>query len=175
MRALLIRALQPACLLALLLWLIPGAATATATATVQFYDGSFECYAGTLALRLPDTYAQLLRIGQLRRARDIRRQREHGHTTTERQLEFPGLVLRVFVFSGDPGHYEVGSVRISSPGWPLSPLRVGEARSAVALGQGWPALPRQGSWEVQGDSAHLRVEVAAGRIAAIDYFCDPGT
>jgi hypothetical protein len=144
---------------------------------VQFYDGGFECYAGPLALRLPDTYAQLLRLGEIRSARDMRTQTGrtqtgHGLATTERQIEFPGLILRVYLFSGDPDRYQLVSVQISSPAWQLSPLRVDERIDAVSLAPGWPRLPRQGSWEVQGDSAHLLVSSRAGRITAVDYLCD---
>lgn len=141
---------------------------------VQFYDGSFECYAGPLALRLPDTYAQLLRLGEVRSTREVRRQSEHGLTTTERQIEFPGLTMLVYLFSADPARYQVVQVRIDSAAWQLSPLRVGQTIDAVSLGHGWPGLPRQGSWEVQGDTAQLLVRVRAGRIAAVDYFCDSG-
>lgn len=152
-----------------------GEAVAGPTALVRFYDGSFECYAGPLALRLPDTYAQLLMLGQVRGTRDVRKQSERGLTTTLRQIEFPGLRMLVYLFSGDPDHYQVARVQIGSAGWQLSPLQVGSSVSAVSLTKRWPAPPRQGSWEIQGDSAHLLVHLVAGKIAAVDYFCDSGT
>ena len=168
------RTLTPALLMVLALWSRHSSAAPGVAPPVQFYDGGFECYAGPLALRLPDTYAQLLQLGQVRSTRDVRRQTQHGLTTTERQIEFRGLLLRVYLFSGDPGRYQVVSVQIDGPAWQISPLRVAESSDAVSLGHGWPPLPHEGSWEVQGDSAHLLVGVRAGRIAAVDYFCDPG-
>jgi hypothetical protein len=156
----------------LALWTQHVATAASPGPAVQFYDPGFECYAGPLALRLPDTYAQLLRLGEVRRTRDVRQQTEHGLTTTERQIEFRGLVMRVYLFSGDPDRYQLASVRIGDPVWRLSPLRAGQPIDAVSLDAAWPALPRQGSWEIQGDNAHLLVSVRAGRIAAVDYSCD---
>ena len=166
------------CLLALVL-LTPGAAVAAnaapAAPTLQFYEGSFECYAGPLALRLPDSYPQLLRLGTVQSAEDVRAQTEHGLTTTERRIKFPGLVMTVYLFSRDPGRYQVVSVHIGSPAWrTLSPLRVGRRVDAVPLPRGWPGLPPVGTWEVQGDTARLLVTVKAGRIAAIDYVCGSG-
>lgn len=152
-----------------------GAAVAATTPMVRFYDGSFECYAGALALRLPDTYAQLLHLGKLRSTRDVRKQSERGLATTLRRIEFPGLRILVYLFSGDPDHYQVARVQIGSADWQLSPLRVGTSINRASLTRGWPALPREGSWQIQGDSAHLLVRLVAGKIAAIDYFCDSGT
>lgn len=152
-----------------------GEAVAGSTPVVRFYDGSFECYAGPLALRLPDTYAQLLHLGQVRGTRDVRKQSERGLTTTLRQIEFSGLRMLVYLFSGDPDHYQVARVQIGSAGWQLSPLQVGSSVSAVSLTKRWPALPHQGSWEIQGDSSHLLVHIVAGKITAIDYLCDSGT
>lgn len=172
--ATLTRTLAPTLLIVLALCAKQGSAVASTAPTVRFYDGNFECYAGPLALHLPDTYAQLLQLGEVRSTRDVRTQTEHGLTTTERQIEFRGLIMLVHLFSGDPGRYQLASVRIDGPAWQLSPLRVGQAFDAVSLGHGWPGLPPQGSWEVQGDTSHLLVRVRAGRIAAVDYSCDSG-
>jgi hypothetical protein len=168
------------------LWLTPltlpaqvDAATAPAipapaaqAPAVQFYDGSFECYAGPLALRLPDSYAELLRLGPVRGTRDVRVQTQRRLTTTERRIDFQGLSIDVYLFSADPGRYQVVSVRIEGSQWQLSPLRVGQMTDAVTLPRGWPGLPHQSGWEVQGDSAHLIVSVNAGHISAVDYLCD---
>ncbi len=163
------------CCIPVALTVAGAAACATASgATVKFYDGGFECYAGPLALRLPDTYAQLLQLGEVVSTRNLRTQTQHGLTTTERQIAFRGLVMRVYLFSGDPGRYQLASVRISGPAWQLSPLRVGQATNRASLGHDWPGLPDRGSWEMQGDSAHLLISVREGRIAAIDYSCESG-
>lgn len=167
-----------ACVLALV-GMGPGlharGALADPAARVRFYDGNFECYAAPLALRLPDTYAQLLHLGPVRSSRDVRKQSERALTTTLRQIEFPGLRILVYLFSADPDRYQVARVQIGSAHWQLSALQVGTSINAVSLSTRWPALPRQGSWEIQGDSAHLLVRLVAGKIASVDYFCDSGT
>lgn len=171
------RAFSRAALLAAPALLLLGSLDARAAAAppapaVQFYDGSFECYAGPLALQLPDTYAQLLHLGPVVATRDGRVQVQKGLTTTERSIDFGGLAITVHLFSGDPEHYEVVRVQMQSARWKLSPLRVGEPASDALRQRDWPPMPREGGWEVQSDNARLIVTVKAGRIAAIDYVCD---
>jgi len=149
----------------------PAATAAAAAAAVKFYDGGFECYAGPLALHLPDTYPQVLALSKVERTRDLSTQVNRGSTTTERAVIFDGLTLTVDVFSKEPARYLLAKALISDPRWQLSRLRVGEPAELMLATRGWPAPPTNGTWEMQGDASHVLVAVRHGLIATISYDC----
>jgi len=143
------------------------------TAAVDFYDGSFECYAGPLALRLPDRYPRLLSLGKLRRIVNGRAQNYRGYRTIQRTISFDGLSVIVYVFSNDPNRYVLSRLIISAHGWQqLTALRIGAPARSVLLQRDWPAAPTDGTWRMDGDSAHVTLSLAHGRITLIRYVCD---
>jgi hypothetical protein len=156
---------------AILLATTGPAAIAASAAAVKFYEAGVECYAGPLALQLPDTYPQLLALGKVERTQDLRTQGNRGSTTTERAVIFEGLTLTVDVFSKEPDRYQLAKAVISDPRWQLSRLRVGEPAELMLATRGWPAPPADGTWEMQGDASHVLVAVRHGLIATIRYDC----
>lgn len=149
-------------------------ATAHRAAAVDFFDAQFECYAGPLALQLPDTYAQLLELGAVRTTHDERVQQDRGGARTiERVVQFDGLAVTVYLFTADPDRYLVASVMISGPRWHLSPVHVGETAAELSAAHpDWPLAPQNGTWTMAGDESQVTVTLAHGRVRRIRYVCD---
>jgi hypothetical protein len=154
----------------------PAIGATASSSQVKFYDGGFECYAGPLALHLPDTYRQLLALGKVERTHDLKTQVNRGSTTTstttQRALIFDGLTLTVDLFSSEPDRYLLAGAVITEPRWQISGLRVGEPAQLMLAAPGWPAPPADGTWEMQGDGSHVLVAIRHRLIATITYDCE---
>jgi hypothetical protein len=149
-------------------------ACAMGNAADSTYVETFTCHDGPLKLNLPHTYPELTKLGALRRSSDGEVTRYDKYTVTYRTLEFQGMNLVVVVFSNDPNRYALSSMTVSSGPLSLSPLRIGQPAATRLRHKGYPPVPADGAWAVNGLADALSVKVRAGRIEQYSYTCYTG-
>jgi hypothetical protein len=138
--------------------------------TVQVKQVS--CSKGNFRVKLPRTYAQLKRMGTLKRERVLYEEDLGSHRVSARELRFVGLEMVVYTQSDKPGQYQLARIAVLTPRWRITgPLRVGTTTSVALKGVPARPLPRNGEITLEGEHDSILLTVAGGRLQAIDYEC----
>ena len=143
-------------------------------AQAQARVANLSCTKGPFALKLPKSYKAVRGLGAIRRDRVLKTEDHDGYTATHRELRFNGLELELVTFSNQPGRYALTKAIITTRNWRIGgPLRVGAPAKSALRGLANES-PRDGELEFSGATDSVRVNLAAGRILDVEYFCQPG-
>ena len=141
--------------------------------TSHFVD-KLSCDSGPYALKLPDTYDELRKLGGLKGEKLLREQDLGTYRARYRDLLFNGLRLAVVTYSNDPKKYQVVSAEIRSPQWKIAgqfrqgqvlPVRVGDVETKTI---------RSGATvEFSGAEDTVRVRLVGRKVSVLTYLCVP--
>ena len=141
--------------------------------TSHFID-KLSCDSGPYALKLPDTYDELRKIGGLKGEKLLREQDFGTYRARYRDLLFNGLRLGVVTYSNDEEHYQVTSAEIRSPQWRIAgPFRQGQALPPRVGDVDTKGLRGTTTVEFSGDEDTVRIKLKGRRISALTYLCVP--
>ena len=141
--------------------------------TSHFVD-KLSCDSGPYALKLPETYDALRKIGPLKGEKLVREQDRGTYRARFREMQFNGLRLGVVTYSNDPEKYQVVSAEIRSPHWKIAgPFRQGAALPA-RVGDVETKTLRSGSTvEFSGAEDTVRVRLVGRKVSVLTYLCVP--
>ena len=141
--------------------------------TSHFID-KLSCDSGPYALKLPDTYDELRKIGGLKGEKLLREQDFGTYRARYRDLLFNGLRLAVVTYSNDPKKYQVVSAEIRSPQWKIAgPFRQGQVLP-VRVGDVETKTIRSGATiEFSGAEDTVRVRLVGRKVSVLTYLCVP--
>ena len=141
--------------------------------TSHFID-KLSCDSGPYGLKLPETYAELKKIGPLVNERLVRDQDFGTHRARHRELVFNGLRLEVITYSNEPDKFYVSQAEIRSPHWKISgPFRYGQVLPAVVGDVHTKTLRGTSTVEFSGDEDTVRVRLVGRRVMGLTYLCVP--
>ena len=141
--------------------------------TSHFID-KLSCDSGPYALKLPDTYDELRKLGGLKGEKLLREQDLGTYRARYRDLLFNGLRLAVVTYSNDPKKYQVVSAEIRSPQWKIAgPFRQGQVLP-VRVGDVETKTIRSGATiEFSGAEDTVRVRLVGRKVSVLTYLCVP--
>jgi hypothetical protein len=142
-------------------------------ADTSFFAEPVSCTDGPFALRLPDSYDALRRIGALRDDRVLPGQILPSPAAEQRELSFAGLRVTIVRAKLDPTNYQVMSAEVTGRGWKVAgPLKVGGLLPVKIADVDTRQLRGRGTVEFIGESRDvLRVRRSGRRISSISYLC----
>jgi len=141
--------------------------------TSHFID-KLSCDSGPYSLKLPQTYAELKKIGSLVNERLLRDQDLGTHRARHRELVFNGLRLEVVTYSYEPDKFYVSQAEIRSSQWKISgPFRYGQSLPAVVGDVHTKTLRSTATVEFSGDEDTVRVRLVGRRVMGLTYLCVP--
>ncbi|HZE59307.1 MAG TPA: hypothetical protein VE085_02000 [Burkholderiales bacterium] len=141
--------------------------------TSHFVD-KLSCDSGPYALKLPDTYDGLRKLGGLKGEKLLREQDLGAYRARYRDLLFNGLRLGVVTYSNDPEKYQIVSAEIRSSQWKIAgPFRQGYVLPA-RVGDVETKTIRSGSTvEFSGAEDTVRVRLVGRKVSVLTYLCVP--
>jgi len=134
----------------------------------------FHCTGMKESVRLPGKLSQLRKLGKLNEEQTIRVEEWDGYTAIEKLLRFNGLYVQVITFTNDPERYNLAAVYVETPGWSVSPVRVGVAADEPLSRLGAIRPGPSGTWRFAGESDSLYVEARNGKVFRVVYECYTG-
>ena len=141
--------------------------------TSHFID-KLSCDSGPYSLKLPQTYAELKKIGSLVSERLVRDQDFGTHRARFRELVFNGLKLEVVTYSYEPDKFYVSQAEIRSASWKIAgPFRYGHALPAVVGDVHTNTLRSTSTIEFSGNEDTVRVRLVGRRVMGLTYLCVP--
>lgn len=144
-------------------------------ADTSHYIDQLTCTSGPYSLRLPKTYDEVRKIGNLQSERLGKTQDFREYKTQDRQLIFNGLRLGIVTYSDDPDKYDVTSAEIRSSGWRIAgPFRVGGVLPAKVGDLSTKELSGTATIEFSGDTDTIRMRLIGRRISSLIYLCSSG-
>ena len=158
-------------LFTLLLAFVP--VLASAARDVSYHADPVSCTSGPYALKLPESYEALKKLGSLRAERVLPAGARREASIEQRELSFHGLRLLIQRNAADAGNYRVLSADISNGSWKIAgPFRVGAALPGRVGDVDTKGLSGRGIVEFIGDSNDLvRIRRSGRRVSTITYLC----
>ena len=141
--------------------------------TSHFID-KLSCDSGPYSLKLPQTYAELKKIGSLVNERLLRDLDLGTYRARHRELQFNGLRLEVVTYSHEPDKFYITQAEIRSSQWKISgPFRYGHSLPAVVGDVHTKTLRSTATVEFSGDEDTVRVRLVGRRVMGLTYLCVP--
>jgi len=141
--------------------------------TSHFVD-KLSCDSGPYALKLPDTYDGLRKLGGLKGEKLLREQDLGTYRARYRDLLFNGLRLAVVTYSNDPEKYQVVSAEIRSPHWKIAgPFRQGQVLPARVGDVETKTIRSGATVEFSGTEDTVRVRLVGRKVSVLTYLCVP--
>jgi hypothetical protein len=141
--------------------------------TSHFID-KLSCDSGPYGLKLPQTYAELRKIGSLKGERMLRQENLGLYQAQYRDLTFNGLRLGVVTYSNDADKYQVVSAEIRGPQWRIAgPFRQGQVLPARVGDVDTKVLKSTATIEFSGTEDTVRVRLVGRRVSVLTYLCVP--
>jgi len=134
----------------------------------------FQCTGLKEGVRLPRKLSQLRKLGKLNEEQTIHVEEWDGYKAIEKQLRFNGLYVQVITFTNDPERYNLSAVYIETPGWSVSPIRVGSPVQELLTRLGGVKPEPNATWRFSGESDSLYVEARDGKVFRVVYECYTG-
>ena len=148
-----------------------GAAHAT---DASYFAGPVSCTGGPYALRLPDSYEKLRKMGALRDDRILPNLLPPHPGSEQRELTFKGLRLTIVRTKLDPANYQVLSADVTTRAWKIAgPFKVGGLMPVKVGDVDTRGLRGRGIVEFVGEDRDVVRMRRSGRwIRSITYLCD---
>ena len=141
---------------------------------ISHFVDKISCDSGPYALKLPESYDALRKIGPLKGEKLLREQDLGSYRARYRDLQFNGLRLNVVTYSNDPDKFQVVSAEIRSPHWKISgpfrqgamlPVRVGDVETKT--------IRSSATVEFSGAEDTVRVRLVGRKVSVVTYLCVP--
>ncbi len=142
-----------------------------ARGNITHFVDKLSCESGPYALKLPNTYAELRKIGALKAERLVREEDLAEYKARYVDLIFNGLRLGVVTYSNDPTHYQVTSAEIRSSQWRIAPFRTGHPLPPRVGDVETRTLHSSATVEFSGEEDTLRVKLSGRRVSVLTYLC----
>ena len=147
-------------------------APAWAAKNVSHFVDKLACDAGPYGLKLPKTYGELRRIGNLVRERVVREEDAGPYRLQYRELVFSGLRLGVVTYSNDSSRFDVSSAEIRAGSWKIAgPFRQGQVLPAKVGDVATKSLSSTATVEFSGMEDVVRVKLVGRRVSVLTYLC----
>ena len=142
-----------------------------ARGNISHFIDKMACDSGPYALKLPQTYAELRKLGTLKAERLVREEDLAEYKARYVDLIFNGLRLGVVTYSNDPEHYQITSAEIRSSQWRIAPFRTGHPLPPRVGDIETKTLSSSATVEFSGEEDTLRVKLSGRRVSSLTYLC----
>ena len=142
-----------------------------ARGNISHFIDKMACDSGPYALKLPQTYAELRKLGTLKAERLVREDDLAEYKARYVDLIFNGLRLGVVTYSNDPEHYQITSAEIRSSQWRIAPFRTGHPLPPRVGDIETKTLSSSATVEFSGEEDTLRVKLSGRRVSSLTYLC----
>ncbi|MBV9191958.1 MAG: hypothetical protein JOZ85_15835 [Betaproteobacteria bacterium] len=147
---------------------------AWARGDISHFVDKISCDSGPYALKLPETYDALRKIGPLKGEKLLREQDHGTYRARYRDLQFNGLRLNVVTYSNDPEKFQVVFAEIRSPHWKIAgPFRQGAALPVRVGDVETKTIRSSATVEFSGAEDTVRVRLVGRKVSSVTYLCVP--